>query len=173
MTDTKPSTQMYRDYVESRILSAGPVEIVYMLYQVAIDNLNLAIGCLNSGDIFGRSKAVSKAQSAVHELMLALDPKVSASITRNLAELYDYTQRRIIAGHTRRSEQALKDALGVLTTLSEGWAGVRTNMFTASEPQMASQIMSDDPSHASPENSISHLYTEPPRLPATVRDWSC
>ncbi|HEY1757503.1 MAG TPA: flagellar export chaperone FliS [Bryobacteraceae bacterium] len=163
MNDTKPGSQIYRDYIESQILSAGPIEIVHMLYRVAIDNLNLAAGCLKSGDIFGRSKAISKAQSAVHELMLALDPKVSASMTRNLAELYDYVQRRIIAAHTRRSEQALKDALKVLITLSEGWAGVRSK----------SQIASEEQSPAEPEATLSHLYSEPPRSPSPARDWSC
>jgi len=107
------------------MLSAHPVEIVHLLYRVAIDNLNIAISCQKTGDNFGRSKAVTKAQKAVHELMFALDPAVNAPSTRNLTELYDYVQRQIIAGHTRRSEQSFEYALGVLTTLSEGWSGVR------------------------------------------------
>jgi flagellar protein FliS len=174
MSYTKPDSQAYRDYIESRVLSARPVEIVSMLYEVAIDNLNIAIGCLKAGDIFGRSKAVSKAQSAVHELMSALDPKVNASIARNLAELYDYAQRRIIAGHTRRSEQALKDALGVLSTLSEGWAGVRANVMGSAAPQMDGDGQSlVSTGTATRHLYAEHLYAEPARLPATARDWSC
>jgi flagellar protein FliS len=168
MTDARLASQVYRDYIESKVLSAHPVEIVHMLYQVAIDNLNAATDCLKTGDIFGRSRAVSKAQSAVHELMFALDPKVSLSITRNLAELYDYVQRQIIAGHTRCSEQALKNALAILTTLSEGWSGVRKTVMAGTALQMVSEQQT-----AAHKAGISPLYAEPPLVPLGARDWSC
>src|ERR1700691_4997532 len=118
MTEAKADSQAYVGYIEGRILSAHPVEIVHLLYQVAIKNLNTAIACLKTGDNFGRSRAVTKAQEAIRELTCALDPKVEAPFMRNLTELYDYAQRAIIAGHTRRSEQAFVDALGVLKILS-------------------------------------------------------
>jgi flagellar secretion chaperone FliS len=169
MTNARLASQAYRDYIETKVLSAHPVEIVQMLYQVAIDNLNAGLDCLKTGDIFGRSRAVSKAQSAVHELMFALDPKVSVPITRNLAELYDYVQRQIIAGHTRCSEQALKNALAVLTTLSEGWSGVRTTVM----PGAQSQTATEQQTAAAPKTGISPLYAEPPLAPAAARDWSC
>ena len=157
MKDTKAASQAYRNYNESRILSARPVEIVHMLYEVAIDNLNIAIECFKSGDIFGRSRAVTKAQGAVHELMVALDPKVSPSLTRNLAELYDYVQRQIIAGHTRRSEEALHNALKVLKTLSEGWEGVRSKMMDSE----AAPSVPEKQTHSAFETAISHLFAEP------------
>jgi flagellar protein FliS len=168
MTDAKPHPQAYRDYLESRILSARPVEIVHLLYQVAIENLNAALDCIEKGDIFGRSRAITKAQSAVHELLSALDPSVSPVMARNLAELYDYVQRQIITGHTLRSQEALRNGLRVLTTLSEGWDGVRSiDMANAEAPQLP------EAPQKSPETGISYLYLEPSRLPSTGRDWSC
>lgn len=179
MTDPKPDSQAYRGYVESRILSAHPVEVVHLLYQVATDNLQTAIACLSSGDIFGRTRAVNKAQGAVYELMAALDPAASESMCRNLAELYDYVQREIIAGHTQRSHQAFENALGVLTTLSESWSGVRTSV-TGDTGAAGAELPSapEETSGTEPETGVSRLYTErlytePPQAPATARDWSC
>jgi flagellar protein FliS len=179
MTDAKPDSQGYRDYIESRILSAHPVEVVHLLYQVATDSLEAAIACLKSGDISGRSKAVNKAQMAVYELMAALDPTASAAMCRNLAELYDYVEREIIAGHLQRSEAAFRNALGVLTTLSEGWSGVRTSVMgdnRAASDEL--QSAAEEQSGAAPETGISHLYSErlyadPAQDPPTARDWSC
>ena len=48
VTDSQTLQRAHRDYQESRILSAHPVEVVHMLYQVAIDNLTAAIANLKS-----------------------------------------------------------------------------------------------------------------------------
>jgi flagellar secretion chaperone FliS len=167
MTDAQADSQIHRDYMENRILSAPPVEIVQMLYQVAIDNLNTAIAYLKTGDNLGRSRAVTKAQQAVDELLFALDHAAGASFSRNLADLYNYVRREIIAGHTRRSERAFRNALGVLTILSEGWSEVRTRVLGEhATPE-------EQPSEAARVTQISQLYSDPARDPATPRDWSC
>jgi flagellar protein FliS len=172
MKDSKPYSQAQRDYLESRILSASPVEVVHLLYQVAIDNLNTAKACLKSGDNFGRGRAVTKAQTAVYELLGALDPDSSEPISRNLAELYDYVLREIIAGHTQRSERSFEDALKVLTTLSEGWSGVRTSVLGQTQTDGEPPALPEEQPVARPETEISQFYTEFPRLPGTARDWS-
>jgi flagellar biosynthetic protein FliS len=173
MTDAKTDSQAYRHYIEGRIRSAHPVEIVHLLYQVAMDNLRSAIALLRSGDHIGRSRVVTKAQTAVHELMAALDPAASAAMCRNLAELYDYVLREIITGHMRQSEEAFENALGVLTTLSEGWSGVKTNVLGDDKsPEGELQSEPEEQLEAAPEKQVSRLYSEP-QSPATGQDWSC
>jgi flagellar secretion chaperone FliS len=170
MTDAKLNSQAYRDYIESRVLSAHPVEIVEMLYQVAIDNLNVAIASLKTGDHFERSRAVTKAQGAIHELLAALDPGASESMCRNLAELYDYVLREMSTGHVRRSEEALRNALGVLKTLSEGWSGVKTSVIGGNQ---TAEAESPVPQKQAEATGISRWYTESSPVPASAQDWSC
>jgi flagellar secretion chaperone FliS len=169
MTDVQADSHAHRDYKESRILSAHPVEVVHMLYQVAIDNLNGAILCLRTGDHFERGRQVSKAQGAVDELMFAVDPEKGAPLGRNLAELYDYVQRQIISGHTRRSEASFRDALAILTTLSEGWSGVRTKLMGESQ---AVQSAPEAQAEAVPAPVVNGFYGEF-RAEGSTRDWSC
>jgi flagellar secretion chaperone FliS len=171
MTDANTDSQAYRGYTESRILSAHPVEIVHLLYRVAIDNLQIAVACLKTSDIPGRSRAVTKAQEAVQELMVALDRAASPSISRNLAELYDYVLRQIIEGHTRRSEKAFEDALRVLKILSEGWSGVKANVMGGADAESSS--VPEEQTEAEPRKEVSRLYAEPAQDPETARDWSC
>ena len=132
-----PVQQAQREYLESRILSAQPAELVEMLYQVAIQSLKKAIGHLKSGDAMARSGEVTRAQEAVNELMAALDHSVGASFTQTLASLYAYVQQQILKGHAGPSEEALQRAIGILNTLQEGWSGVCAELAKANQPVAA------------------------------------
>ena len=129
-----PVQQAQRDYLESRVLSAQPAELIEMLYEIAIQSLKKAIGHLKSGDAMARAGEISRAQEAVNELMAALDHSVGASFTQTLASLYAYVQQQILKGHAGPSEDALQRAIGILNTLQEGWSGVCAELAKANQP---------------------------------------
>jgi flagellar protein FliS len=183
MTDAQSAQRAYRDYLESRVANAHPVEIVHMLYRVAIDNLNLAVTHLNAGDAFARARAVTKAELAVNELTLALDHTVGAPFTRTLADLYDYVLRQTIQGHGKKDEQAFRDALAILTTLAEGWDGVRQKVCgenSGVESTSAPSVEREAPAPRTQEviagvglASRFAAYSQTPVAVAEARDWSC
>jgi flagellar protein FliS len=171
--DDQFAQQAHRDYVENQVFSAHPAERVQMLYQVAIDSVNVAIARLKDGDIFARGRAVTKAHEAVDELNLALDHSVGASFTRTLTELYGYIQRQLVKGHSQKSEQALQEALSVLTTLSETWDEVvrRTCRPSPSDAHSnSSGISGEKPADVSEPRTA---YREELPTASTSRDWSC
>jgi flagellar protein FliS len=160
------NTQALRDYMESRVLSARPIEIVEMLYQVAIDNLNAATRYLKTGEAMERATAVTKAEEAVTELMLALDHSVGASFTKTLAALYDYVLNQAIIGHAKKSEVAFQNAVAVLSTLLEGWAGVRAQVIESESRAAVPEL--------SPFQPVPSQWTDyQQEVPAGSRDWSC
>ena len=171
-----PSTlaQAQREYLENRVLSAKPVEVVEMLYQVAIQSLNRALEHLRSGDALARAQEVSRAQDAVNELMAALDHSVAA-FTQTLAALYIYVQQQIVKGHFNQSEEAFQKASAILTTLLEGWAGVRAEVMQTSTavtaaPEVAPELEPSPP--ASPGvKDVSTEYQQ--AAPVGSRDWNC
>jgi flagellar protein FliS len=131
ITDTQSGLQAHKEYLESRILSAHPVEIVNMLYEVAIDNLEAAIAHLKTGDRFARSAAITKAETAVDELILSIDPTVKASFIPTLRDLYQYILHQMILGHARQSESSFREALSILMTLSSAWKEVKLRVCNA------------------------------------------
>src|SRR5580765_2237085 len=135
--------QAHSTYVENQVFSAHPAERVYLLYQVAIDSVNVALARLKDGDIFARGRAVNKAHEAVDELILALDHSVGANFTRTLAELYDYVQRQLVKGHSQKSEEAFHQALSVLTTLTDAWKQVVER--TCGSGLINSELQPDNP----------------------------
>jgi flagellar biosynthetic protein FliS len=166
--------QALRDYKESRILSARPVEIVEMLYQVAIDNLRAAIRLLKTGEAMERANAVSKAQEAVNELMLALDHSVGAPFTRTLAALYAYVQHQVIVGHAHQSEAAFQKAISILNTLLEGWVGVREHTVGPELPAVEPAARQEAEPFADASRLVSDCSAEyHQEVPAGSRDWNC
>jgi flagellar protein FliS len=111
-------------YLESRVLAADPVELVNLLYQACIQAVREARCYLAAGKIAERSREINKACAIVIELATSLDHERGGDISQRLALLYDYMQRRLLQANMQQSDAPLEDVLGLLTTLSEAWAGV-------------------------------------------------
>ncbi|MCU1336597.1 MAG: flagellar protein FliS [Bryobacterales bacterium] len=169
-----PVQQAQREYLESRILSAQPSELIEMLYQVAIQSLKKATAHLKSGDAMARSREVTRAQEAVNELMAALDHSVGASFTQTLAALYVYIQQQILKGHAGPSDEAFHRAIGILATLQEGWSGVCAELAKANQAvkhpvQHSEPHQPEEPSEGVGDRS-GEYYQE--AVPVPSRDWS-
>ena len=118
---------MYRDnYLEDRVMSASPVELIRMLYDGAIESVERARLSLREGDIPGRARAVTKAAEIVGELAQALrQPEGgSAEIEMNLRRLYDYVLARLSEGNASQTDAPFAEAGRVLSTLLEAWREV-------------------------------------------------
>ena len=112
-------------YLESRILSAEPVELICLLYQGAISEVREARRHLQEKNIRARSNCITKVHDILSELTTVLDHKQGGQIAKNLAQLYDYMMRRITEANFKQIDEPLTETLGLLTTLKEGWDGVK------------------------------------------------
>lgn len=111
-------------YVTQKILSADPVELVRMLYAGASEAVETARMRFKARDIRGRSSAITKALRILFELAGTLDHQRAPELSRNLAALYDYMQRRLIEANLRQVDPPLAEVLSLLQTLGEAWKGV-------------------------------------------------
>jgi flagellar secretion chaperone FliS len=174
MQSSDPVQQAQREYLESRILAAQPAELIEMLYQIAIQSLSKAITHLKSGDAMARSREITRAQEAVNEMMASLDHSVGASFTHTLAALYVYVQQQTLKGHSGPSEEALHRAIGILTTLREGWNGIRAELAQANKA--APSLPHADREWESVEDSRQSVSDRSAEycqaVPVSSRDWS-
>jgi len=174
MQSSDPVQKAQREYLESRILSAQPAELIEMLYQIAIQSLKKSIGHLKSGDAMARSREVTRAQEAVNEMMAALDHSVGASFTQTLAALYSYVQQQTLKGHAGPSEEAFQRAIGILTTLQEGWNGVRAELAKANQTASpyAAAALEPEVAEETRENVSDRSLEYCQTAPASSRGWS-
>ena len=151
-------------YLESRVLAADPVELVNLLYQACTQAVREARGYLAAGKIAERSREINKACAIVIELATSLDHERGGDISQRLALLYDYMQRRLLQANMQQSDAPLADVLGLLTTLSEAWAGVRTSQ---------EKPATESPKPQPVETAWTRSATESPKpQPATETAWT-
>jgi flagellar secretion chaperone FliS len=143
-------------YLESRILSADPLELVRLLYQAATRAVRDARGHLESGDIKARSRAITKAAEIVIELAGSLDYSSGGDISQRLGQLYEYILGRLMQANVQQADEPLREVLGLLTTLAEGWDGVAQSQQAAA-PTPASP-WGQPPVGEPPSSGASHAW---------------
>src|SRR5262245_21495900 len=129
----------YQYHMEDEVLGAPSLQLVQMLYRGALDSIASARRYLRLGDIRARSRAVDKAMAIVTELSLSLNHRDGGDLSRRLAELYGYVQRRLIEANTQQADPPLAEVERLMSMLLEGWnacadgAG-RANELASQEP---------------------------------------
>src|SRR5438105_10678788 len=98
-------------YLESRVLSADPVELVHMLYQACVQAVREARHHLAQGEIAERSRAINGACEILMELNGALDRQRGGDLSVRLAQLYDYMQTRLLDANMQQSDAPLAEVL--------------------------------------------------------------
>ena len=128
-----PYNSPYENYVELKVLSASPLELVTMLYRAAIDSLEEARRGLAPGESKRRAGAVARACGVIIELTQSLDNEQGGELSRNLLELYDYILRRIHESNREGDDAGFREVIRLLSTLLEGWESIESRPDTAGE----------------------------------------
>jgi len=111
-------------YLESRVFSAAPLELVQMLYQAATTAVKNARNHLQQGAILPRSRAITHAWSILAELTVSLNHQEGGELSGRLAGLYGYMQKRLLEANLEQTEAPLCEVLDLLTTLAEAWSTI-------------------------------------------------
>lgn len=127
MSDYNP----YQAYVEGSVSSQHPIRLVVALYEGALEAARAAARCLETGDIWGRSKAVNKALAILTELLVSLDYEKGGEISLSLKRLYGYMQTRLLAAHASQMVEPLREVEKLLGTLIEGWSAASDSLPAA------------------------------------------
>lgn len=112
-------------YLESRILSANPLELVSLLYQACTSSVREARRHLEEGDIAARCRCISRAHQILVELAISLNYERGGDLSRRLAQLYDYMQRKLLEANIQQNDAPMAEVLGLLSTIAEAWDGIR------------------------------------------------
>jgi len=133
----------YQAYVEGSVSSQHPMRLVVALYDGALEATRNAGRCLESGDIWGRSKAVNKALALLTELLVSLDYEKGGEISLSLKRLYGYMQTRLIEAHARQTAEPFREVEKLLGTLIEGWS-VASDSLPSEECEMRESALSEE-----------------------------
>lgn len=101
-----------------------PVKLIQLLMAKAVEQLTLARGHMERGEIAPKAEQLSRAVAIIDTLNGLVDLEKGGEIARNLRDLYDYATRRVTYANLRNDARALDEATVVLREIKAGWDGI-------------------------------------------------
>ena len=146
----------YQAYIQDSVLGSSPVDLIRALYEAAIAATQEAERCLKTGDIQGRSKAISKATNILTHLLFSLNHEKGGELSQNLKRLYVYMQSRLLNAHVKQSAEPLQEVERLLNTLLEAWRVVVAK--TAEAEQQSREALTPSVAYAAAGDSAALPY---------------
>jgi flagellar protein FliS len=140
----------WHTYLEQKILSADPIELIQLLYDAAVSEVREARRHLAAGDVERRCAAITKACDIFTELKSSLDHEKGGELSNRLDGLYGYILCRLLDANLRKDDAPLAEVLGLISTLNEGWRGIAVPPAPA--VNVASYLLNSDPAEQGAQN---------------------
>ena len=115
--------------VETGVNTADPHKLILMLFDGALLQVRTAGIAIGNQDIPGKGTAISKAiEIIINGLKVSLDMNAGGELAQRLAALYYYMSEPLLYANLHNTEPALDEVAGLLATLREAWAEIRSQV---------------------------------------------
>ena len=108
----------------SAILDASPHQLVTLMLGGARERVQLAMACLQRGDLARKAQAISSASGIIGGLNSTLDMKAGGEIAEGLHALYDYFQRRLLEANGNNDAAPLAEVDELLGDIEQAWRAI-------------------------------------------------
>jgi flagellar protein FliS len=98
-----------------------PHRLVQLMLDGAVARVAQAKGALEADDVPLKCELIGKAINLVEGLRACLDEERGGEIAQNLAALYEYMARRLVAANAFNDGEILKEVGSLLQELQSGW----------------------------------------------------
>lgn len=123
--NARASAQHYRQTaVQSAVLEASPHRLVALMLAGIRERLQLALACMEKGDIARKGQAISEASMIIGELDGSLDHKAGGDIAAGLSALYAYAQRRLVEANLHNDPARLQEVDGLIAEIEGAWQAI-------------------------------------------------
>jgi len=125
-------------YKEAKVKTAGPGQLIVMLYDEAVKQLTKATELLHlnnkekkdPGRIEQISKAIMKTEEIITELTVSLDFEQGGDISRNLFALYTWFNRELVEANINSDINRILTVKDMLSDLRNTWSAVANQKIT-------------------------------------------
>ena len=105
-----------------QIAKEFPSRLLVMLYDDALENLDVIVGAIEAGDIEARYTASERVAEVLYQLCLALDLANGGDIAANLASLYKHGIQQMTEINFSNDADIALSLQNVLEPLRDSWA---------------------------------------------------
>ncbi len=117
--------QYQRINTQTSITDADPHKLIQLLYQGALERINMAKAKLQAKDYDGKGKLILKSMDIISALRGFLDKEQGGELAGRLDTLYEYMERRLWEANARNDIDRLDEVSNLLRSIKEGWDGIR------------------------------------------------
>ena len=133
--NTFSPTVAARHYRQTQVLTASGVQLIVLLYDSAIQAIELASDGITRRHQPDKARFLGRAVGIVSELSNVLDFEQGGEIAKSLYRLYDYMLSEFTQANLRNDARHLVGPLRCLKELREGW-------YTVAQQQNQSMSLS-------------------------------
>ncbi|MBA2132296.1 flagellar export chaperone FliS [Capillibacterium thermochitinicola] len=120
-TETNP----YMRYRQTQVETAGPLELIIMMYDGAIRFCNQAKMAIEEKNYFEANRLLQRVQAIVDELNFSLNMD-AGEIAVNLRSLYDFITAKLVEANIRKDIAEIDRVVNLLTELRSSWAQLQS-----------------------------------------------
>jgi flagellar secretion chaperone FliS len=113
-------------YLENKIKTASPLELVIIAYDGTINFLKDAKKHINAREYRKAGLSILKARKIIQELRGALNMDIE-EISGNLFALYRTMDTLLLRASTTKDSQAIDQVIKMMSSLKESWKGISVN----------------------------------------------
>jgi flagellar secretion chaperone FliS len=111
-------------YQQTAIATQSKGRLIVMLYDGAVKFLKLAVKELEAENYAAKGQYINRAQDIINELNAVLDMETGGEIAENLRKLYLFMGRHLNQANVKRDPQMIREVIGLLEELNQGWKTV-------------------------------------------------
>ena len=110
---------------QTSITDADPHKLIQLLYNGAIERINMAKARMQAKDYGGKAQLLNKAIEIIGGLRSFLDFEKGGELAAQLEALYDYMERTLLEASAKNDIARLDEVLNLLRSVKDGWDGIR------------------------------------------------
>ncbi|WP_417545261.1 flagellar export chaperone FliS [Marinobacter sp.] len=110
---------------QTSITDADPHKLIQLLYNGALERINMAKARMQAKDYAGKGKLIGKAIEIIGGLKSFLDFEKGGELAARLEGLYDYMERTLLEASARNDIAKLDEVADLLRSIKGGWDGIR------------------------------------------------
>lgn len=113
---------------QTSITDADPHKLIQLLYNGALERINMAKARMQARDYAGKAQLINKAIEIVGGLRSFLDFDKGGELALQLEALYDYMERSLLEASAKNDMAKLDEVANLLRSVKEGWDGIRSEV---------------------------------------------
>ncbi|RBW48241.1 flagellar export chaperone FliS [Marinobacter sp. F3R11] len=110
---------------QTSITDADPHKLIQLLYNGALERINMAKARMQAKDYAGKGQLISKAIEIIGGLRSFLDFEKGGDLAARLEGLYDYMERTLFEANAKNDLAKLDEVADLLRSIKSGWDGIR------------------------------------------------